>query len=224
MDPVAFYFIGGLLAGVFGSFIAARLMHVDRLWALPSKPQPQSLIKPLTQAASVYALTGPAGLVALASNADHPFMRSALRLIIEGRTPDNLRETLQKKAHATHEFDRRCQFLGRLLAQLAPVLGIAGMAGAMYIGLSRLSDPTGSAAGLAVAAAMLMVGGNLIAMFSRRLAKPAPTATAAGLVATTMIIEAAAMIREGATAKAVEQRLSTLTGEEQPLVSQSKAA
>ena len=78
MDPVVFYFIFGLIAGVTGSFIAARLLRVDRLWSLPGKPDPRTLIRPLTQAATVYQVTGPTGLIALAASVDHPLLAYAL--------------------------------------------------------------------------------------------------------------------------------------------------
>ena len=79
MDPVFIYFIGGLAAGVLGSFLAARLMGVDRLWSLSDKPSPEDLLAPLLRAAKVYSAAGPSGLVAVAGAAEHPLLRYALR-------------------------------------------------------------------------------------------------------------------------------------------------
>ena len=70
MDPVIAYFITGLIAGVAGSFVAARLLRVDRLWARRAS-QPRELVRPLTQAATIYQATGPAGLVAVAAAQDN---------------------------------------------------------------------------------------------------------------------------------------------------------
>ncbi|HZW07171.1 MAG TPA: MotA/TolQ/ExbB proton channel family protein, partial [Phycisphaerales bacterium] len=182
MDPVFFYLIGGLTAGVLGSFVSARLMGVDRLWALPGRPEPRTLVRPLVQAATLYRATGPAGLIGAAASADHPLLAAALRFIIEGHAAEAIRAELNAELNRMHTADRRCQFVGRLLGQLSPALGITGMAGAMYLALSRLQDPTGSVAGLAVGVMMLMVGGHLIAMFGRRLSKATPKATTAGQI------------------------------------------
>lgn len=214
MEPLFFYLAGGLGAGVAGSFVAARLMAVDRLWALPGKPEPRSLVRPLVQAATIYSATGPSGLVALAAGNDHPLISAALRQIIQGRSADELRASLTARLNAMHRTDQKCQFAGRLLGRLAPVLGITGMAGAMYLALSQLKDSGGSVAGLAVAVMLLMVGGNLIAMFSRKLSRGAPSASAAGQIGGSMVIEAAAMIRGGATPQAVEHRLLVILGDE----------
>jgi flagellar motor component MotA len=224
VDPVAFYFIFGLIGGVAGSFLAARLLRVDRLWALPGKPEPRSLIKPLTQAANVYQVTGPTGLVALAASADHPLLAYALDQIIQGHSAQQVRANVNRRLNALHETDRRCQYFGRVLNQFAPVLGIAGMAGAMYVGLSRLQDPTGSAAGLAIGVMFLLIGSNLIALFSRRLSKAAPLATTAGQVAGSMIVEAATLIRSGETAQTIERRLQVLLGDEPVSATIAKAA
>ncbi len=214
MDPVFFYLVGGLAAGVAGSFVAARLMAVDRLWALPGKPPPRSLVRPLVQAAAIYNATGPSGLVAVAASNDHPLIAAALCQIIQGRSAEQLRSSLTARLNAMHRSDQQCQFAGRLLAKFAPVLGITGMAGAMYLALSQLRESGGSVAGLAVAVMLLMVGGNLIAMFSRKLSRGAPNATAAGQIGGSMVIEAAAMIRSGATPQAVEHRLLVILGDE----------
>ena len=144
--------------------------------------------------------------------------------MIEGNPAETIRANVNRRLNALHETDRRCQFVGRLLAQLAPVLGIAGMAGAMYVGLSRLQDPTGSVSGLAIAVLLLMIGGNLIAMFSRRLTQSTPRATSAGQIAGSLIVEGATLIRSGATAQAVESRLITLLGDEPAAPALSKAA
>jgi len=207
VDPVIAYFLLGLVAGVGGSFLAARLARVDRLWALPDKPDPRALVQPIGRAARVYHATGPSGLVAVASSCDHPLLGYALRLVVRGEPAVAIRRAVSDRLAATHRVDRRCQFVGRLLGQLAPVLGISGMAGAMYLGLSRLQDPTGSVAGLAISVMLLMVGGNLIAMFGRRLSRATPPATIAGQVAGAMIIEGASMIRDGSSPTDVERRL-----------------
>lgn len=224
MDPVVAYFISGLIAGVAGSFIAAKLLRVDRLWALPGKPEPRSLIVPLKQAATVYQVTGPQGLIALAASVDHPLLAYALGQIIQGHSADAVRANVNNRLDSMHTTDRRCQFAGRLLYQLAPVLGITGMAGAMYLGLSRLQDPTGSAAALAVGVMILLLGSNLIALFSRRLSKAAPQATVAGQIAGSMIVEAATLIRSGANAAAVESRLRTMLGDTPAVPAIAKAA
>ena len=224
MDAVSFYFVFGLVAGVAGSFIAARLMRVDRLWALPGKPDPRTLIKPLTQAANVYQVTGPTGLIALAAAVDHPLLAYALGQIIQGHSAEVVRSNINNRLNLLHETDRRCQFFGRLLSRLAPVLGIAGMAGAMFVGLSKLQDPTGSAAALAIAVMLLMVGSNLIALFSRKLSKAAPVATITGQVAGAIIVEGATMIRSGATPQAIESRLLALLGDEPASSAMARAA
>lgn len=224
MEPIIIYFVGGLCAGVLGSFVAARLAGVDRLWALPGKPEPRTLVKPLSQAATVYRATGPSGLVSLAAACDHPLLAYALRQIVEGRSAESIRTSINDRLNAMHRFDRRCQFFGRLLAQFAPVMGIAGMAGAMYLGLSRLQDPDGSVVGLAVAVMLLMVGGNLIALFSRRMSRATPKATSAGQIGGSMIIEAAAMIQEGASSQDVERRLMAMTGDAPAPASFAQAA
>lgn len=224
MDPVIVYFISGLIAGVTGSFFAARLLQVDRLWALPGKPDPRSLVRPLSQAANVYQATGPTGLVALAAAADHKLLSYALNQVIQGHPAETVRTNVNQRLIALHETDKRCQFTGRIFAQLAPVLGITGLAGAMYIGLSRLQDPTGSAAGTAVAVLLLMIGGNLVAMFSRRLTKATPQMTSAGQIAGSLIVEAATMIRSGATAQSVESRLFAMLGDEPAATPAAQAA
>lgn len=224
MDPVFIYFIGGLAAGVLGSFLAARLMGVDRLWSLSDKPSPEDLLAPLLRAAKVYSAAGPSGLVAVAGAAEHPLLRYALRQVLEGRSPDEVRARTSAKFEAFLAADRRLHFAGRLLGTLSPVLGIAGMAGAMYLALSRLNEPTGSAAGLAVGVMLLMVGGNVIALFSRRLGRSSPQATSAGIVAGTMIVEAAGMIRAGAPASEIQSRLHILLGEAPAAPGRSLAA
>jgi flagellar motor component MotA len=213
VDPAILYLALGLGAATIGSFIAARLCGIDRLWALPDKPDPRSLVRPLTQAATVYRATGPSGLVAVAAASDHPLLRFALRQIIEGHSADAVRNAVSVRLAALHAVDSRCQFVGRILGQLAPALGITGMAGAMYLGLSRLQDPTGSVAGLAIGVMMLMIGGNLIAFFSRRLSRAMPRATTAGQLGGALIVEASAMIRRGAMPAEIERRMLVLLGE-----------
>lgn len=224
MDPLFLFLVCGLVAGVAGSFVAARLMAVDRLWALPGKPEPRTLVRPLVQAATIYNATGPTGLVAVAAASDHPLVKAALRQIIEGRGADELRASLNARLDSMYRTDLKCQFAGRLLGKFAPVLGITGMAGAMYLALSQLKDSSGSVAGLAVAVMLLMVGGNLIAMFSRKLSRGAPRATSAGQIGGAMVIEAAAMIRGGATPQAVENRLGVMLGDEPAPAAASQAA
>jgi len=213
VDPVFIYLITGLSAGVLGSFVSARLMGVDRLWAMPGKPEPRTLLRPLVQAATLYRATGPAGLISAAAAADHPLLAMALRRVIEGHAAESIRADLNTELNRLHTADRRCQFAGRLLGQLSPALGITGMAGAMYLALSRLQDPTGSVTGLAVGVMMLMVGGHVVALFGRRLSKATPQATSAGQIAGSLVIEAAVMMRQGQSPQEIERRLSDLLGE-----------
>ncbi|MFT3686095.1 MAG: hypothetical protein QM783_14440 [Phycisphaerales bacterium] len=224
VDPVLFYFVGGLTAGVLGSFVAARLLRVDRLWSGSGKLDPVSVVTPLVQAAKVYAVTGPSGLVNIAGAAEYPLLRYALCQVIDGKSPEEVRTNVYRRLDRMHRVDRRYRFAGRLLGSLSPVLGITGMAGAMYLGLSRLNDPTGSASGLAICVLLLMVGGNLIAMFGRRLSAAPMESAVAGQVAGAVIAEGTALIRSGATAQEVAHRARVMLGEEPPTAELAKAA
>lgn len=197
MDPVYLFFIIGIAAALVGSFVAARLLKIDRLCAAPGRHTPKQLTDFLLQAATIANQAGNHALIPLIHSTDHKLLSLGLKLVADGQPDSTIRSTLESRFKRNLAFDKRCHGIGRTLAFLAPTLGIAGMTGAMFLALQQLEDPTKSAAGLSISVLVLLFGANLINIFIRRIPKDLHDTITHGVLSSSLIIEGTCALSRG---------------------------
>jgi chemotaxis protein MotA len=82
---------------------------------------------------------------------EDPYLRKALRMVVDGATPHTLRELLESENHSREEYDEIPAKVYETAGGYAPTVGILGAVLGLIQVMQHLSDPSKLGAGIAVA-------------------------------------------------------------------------
>jgi chemotaxis protein MotA len=131
--------------------VFTRAVRMAR-WALyPPQVNTDRLIARLVDWAQVARRDGALALEARVRLTNDPFTRSGLQMVVDGFTPDHLREALDVELAAREETQRAAVRVWESAGGYAPTIGIIGAVLGLIHVMENLADPTRLGAGIAVA-------------------------------------------------------------------------
>ena len=146
-----------VVAGTIGAVLVqtppavfARALKMAR-WALfPPSHEPDRLIGRLVDWAQVARKEGALALESRVQQTEDAFARTGLQMVIDGFTPETLRETLDVELSARDEVQRAAVRVWEAAGGYAPTIGIIGAVLGLIHVMENLGDPTRLGAGIAV--------------------------------------------------------------------------
>jgi len=143
-----------------------------------------------------------------------PFLRKAMRLVVDGTTPAALRETMRVELESQGEFAEQPIHFLEAAAGYAPTVGIIGAVLGLIRVMEHLADTTRLGAGIAVAFIATIYGVALANLFLLPAATRLRLRHEQDWRIKEMIIEGAAGIAEGLTPSLLDEKLrSYLVGD-----------
>ncbi len=218
MVHAAFALIGGLVGGVLGAMVAARLMRLDRLWT-PRGGVPVGEIADRLRAAA----RGGSGDVRVV-DAGHPVLLRGLAMVAAGRNAAEIRRELLAQSVVIARRDRVWRSVGRALGFAAPICGLAFMAGALFGALGALEEPGGMTSNGVIGLVMLVVAAPMMHALAWRFPKIEMEYTARRELLATAIAEGVVAIGAGAGEGEVLGRFDEVLGREGGGIAQPRAA
>lgn len=165
------------------------------------------LIKDIVRFASLARKGGFIALDTELPKINDPFLKKALRLVVDGMGPKALRETLEQEAVTMEDEERRIAKVFDTAGGFAPTIGIIGAVLGLIHVMENLSDPARLGSGIAVAFVATVYGvgsANLIFLpISKKLQHRAQRDSAVRQ----MIIEGVMGIQSGINPYYLEERI-----------------
>lgn len=145
VNPAAFLIIiVGTAASLFVAFPAVELKKFPKLVKLLFKGQKLMSIQDITslfvQLAGIARREGLLALETQAQEIEEPFLKNGLMLIIDGRDPDFVRDTLMEEIEATEERHQSGALIFSQAGTYAPTLGVLGAVVGLIAALGNLND------------------------------------------------------------------------------------
>ncbi len=144
-------------AGTIGAVLVQTPPHVFAralrmaVWALfPPRVDPDRLIGRLVDWAGVARRDGALALESRVQQTDDPFVRSGLQMVVDGFTPQHLREALDVELSSRDEGQRAAVRVWEAAGGYAPTIGIIGAVLGLIHVMENLADPARLGAGIAV--------------------------------------------------------------------------
>ncbi len=147
---------GGTLGAIFLSFSTSDLILATRLLKnvfIEERhiPDTHRIINSLVEFAIDARRNGLLSLEKRLGEIDYPFMRRALRMIIDGIDPEVIRNTLEQEINTFQSERLRAAKVFESAGGFAPTIGIIGAVLGLIHVMENLSDPSRLGTGIAVA-------------------------------------------------------------------------
>jgi len=206
----AFIVIGGTLGATILSFSFSDI--IDALKALPDIFHPSRKIdgKKINEIIRYSVTARKKGLLSLEKEIEHiedAFMKKALRLAIDGASPQILRETMEQEI-STHEEKRRRQAkVFDTAGGFAPTIGIIGAVLGLIHVMENLSEPARLGSGIAVAFVATIYGVGIANLILIPLGKKILNISSREIALREMMIEGAIGIQTGMNPHYLREKL-----------------
>jgi len=138
---------------------------------------------------------------------NHSYLAKALKLAVDGTSPNILREILDQENATYEEAHRRIARVYETAGGFAPTIGIVGAVLGLIHVMENLSDPSKLGAGIAVAFVATIYGVGSANLFILPIAKKLILALNRDLALREMMIEAVLGIQAGINPHYLEERL-----------------
>ncbi|MDP4099240.1 flagellar motor stator protein MotA [Paenibacillus sp. P96] len=144
-NPAAYMIIFvGTAASVFMAFPMSEMKRVPKLFKIifteQKLPDRQQLIATFMDWASITRREGLLALEPKVEEIDDAFLRSGMRMIIDGNDQEFVRDVLMEDIHATEERHRGGALIFSQAGMYAPTLGVLGAVVGLIAALADLSD------------------------------------------------------------------------------------
>lgn len=145
INPAALLIIfGGTAASIFIGFPLSELKKIPKLFKIVFTDQKLIPKKEITQMFMEWAsITRREGLLALETNVEEindPFLRTGMRMIIDGNDHDFVRDVLMEDIAATEERHKAGALIFSQAGMYAPTLGVLGAVMGLIAALGDLND------------------------------------------------------------------------------------
>ena len=169
---------------------------------------PQAIIRDVIR----YAVTARrSGLIVLEpeiAKIENPFLARALKLAVDGTSPNILREIMDQENMTYEEQRRRIAKVYETAGGYAPTIGIVGAVLGLIHVMQNLADPSKLGTGIAVAFVATIYGVGSANLFIIPIAKKLVHALNRDLALREMMVEAVLGIQSGINPHYLEERLS----------------
>lgn len=150
------------------------------------------------------------GLLVLdASLADitDPFVRKGVQLLVDGSSPEKLRELMETEINAFEEFSRQAAKVWEAAGGYSPTIGILGAVLGLIHVMENLSDPSKLGAGVAVAFVSTIYGVGLANLFFLPISNKLKALVNQQVIWREMLVDGLVAIANGENPRIIEDRL-----------------
>ncbi len=208
--PAAAIVLGGTLAA---AIIQSPTQYVARAfkllgWAFGNNREDvKGSIDRIVQWCVTVRRKGPLALETEADKEKDPFVKAGLMLLVDGKTSDIIRSTLEVELITTEQRDLQGAKVIESMGGYAPTLGIIGAVLGLIHVMTNLSDPDSLGAGIATAFVATIYGIGIANLFLIPVANKIKNLVLMRYQHQEMILEGLMFIAEGQNPKAIQQRL-----------------
>ncbi len=147
-----------------------------------------------------------------AANAAEPFARRGLELLIDGRTPEEIREIMETEINAYEDRLRQAARIWDAAGGYAPTIGILGAVIGLIQVMENLTEPSRLGAGIAVAFVSTVYGVAMANLLFLPVGNKVRTLIAELVREREMLVEGLAAIAEGVHPRLITRRLRGYLG------------
>jgi chemotaxis protein MotA len=204
---------GGTFGAVLLSFSLTEVRRAMRAWRTVFLWDGEPLSLTITMLADYAARARKDGILALddeLSAVQDPFLRKALRLVIDGVNPHTAREMLETENFSREEFDIVPARVYEAAGGYAPTIGILGAVLGLIEIMQNLGEPSKLGAGIAVAFVATVYGVGSANLVFLPMAMKLKMKARLESRRREIVVEGVLAIQEGATPQTVREKLGGL--------------
>ncbi|AVQ88446.1 MULTISPECIES: flagellar motor protein PomA [Plesiomonas] len=138
---------------------------------------------------------------------DHPFMRKAVDMLVDGHEQATVRMTLSKDLNLTLERHERGEQIFRAFADVAPAMGMIGTLIGLVAMLANMSDPKSIGPAMAVALITTLYGALIANMIANPIADKLALRRDEEALNRRLIIDGVLAIQDGLNPRVIESLL-----------------
>lgn len=202
--------IGGTFATVLVAFPLGSALSIPKVMKNAIFAQPYTPIDTVTLLVSFAERARREGILALENSMDEitdDFIRSGLRLAVDGVEPELIKDILHTELAFIEDRHRNGQSIFNYIGAAAPAFGMVGTLVGLVRMLQNLSDPASIGPSMAVALLTTFYGAVLANALFIPLASKLKTRTAEEILLKEVAIEGVMSIQSGDNPRILEQKL-----------------
>jgi chemotaxis protein MotA len=210
--------LGGTFGAVFLSFpftgVLGAFKDVKTIIKEPAL-NPFEYIGLITNFANKARKEGILSLEKEIKNIEHPFLKKALTMAVDGVEPKIMREAMETELAYQDEYGKISSKVFQAAGGYAPTIGILGAVLGLIHVMENLNDPSKLGGGIAVAFVATVYGVGSANLFFLPMATKLALRHAEGLVINEMILEGVVALSTGENPRLIEEKLTTYLSEQQ---------
>lgn len=204
--------VGGAVAATLMSFPLPEILKISKITIKVIKTGEHNAIETIQTLLSYAERSRRLGLLSLESEIDEvkdDFLRTGMRLVIDGANPDEIRDILETEIEFMSSRHKRAQDLFLTLAKFAPAFGMIGTLIGLIAMLKTMNDPSTIGPSMAVSLITTFYGSLMANLFCMPIAGKLKTRTADEILVKRAIIEGVIMIQAQVNPRFINQKLVT---------------
>ncbi|MFP4055842.1 MAG: flagellar motor protein [Candidatus Brocadiia bacterium] len=204
--------VGGTIAATLMNFPLANVLGVFRIAKkcfLNQLMSPVDAIRQITEYARIARRDGILALEERLGDDADPFLRRGLQLVIDGTSPEAVRDILTSQLEARRERHARGKKILESMGASAPAFGMIGTLIGLVQMLRQLSDPSQIGVGMATALITTFYGAVMANLVFLPLAGKLEASSQDEALLTELLIEGVVCIQNGENPRAIEDRLKS---------------
>ncbi|HFE38830.1 MAG TPA: flagellar motor protein [Gammaproteobacteria bacterium] len=166
--PALLIVVGGTLGAVMIQVpykVFSRAISMFSWVLVPPQINWRMSIKKLVMWSEITRRDGILGLESHLRREQDPFTKKAMQLLVDGREPEVIRETLETEIETREAFEHSAAKVYESMGGYAPTIGILGAVMGLIHVMGNLSDPNNLGAGIATAFVATIYGVGLANLF-----------------------------------------------------------
>lgn len=202
--------LGGSVFATLVAFPGRRFASLGAMVREAFSGRPRSLERSIATLVALATLARRRGLLALerpVETLDDPFMREAMRMAVDGVTPETIRSVMQTRMESIELRHLEGKGMLEMMGRVAPVFGMIGTVIGLVVMLGRMDDPARIGPGMAVALLTTFYGLVLAHVVCLPLARKLGGRTSEELLHKTMVLQGVLAVQAGDHPRVVEQKL-----------------
>jgi chemotaxis protein MotA len=202
--------IGGSLGFLLGSVPLTRIVGIGGIFSKALFPTPIDPLKSVETLVDFSERARREGILALENaiaEIDDEFLRTGIRLAVDGVEPELIKEILETEITFIEDRHRKGAGVFESLASCAPAFGMIGTLIGLVAMLQNLSDPSAIGGPMAIALLTTLYGAMIANAFAAPVAEKLKARSAEETLAKEVTIEGIMAIQSGDNPRIVQQRL-----------------
>jgi chemotaxis protein MotA len=210
--------MGGTFGAVFLSFpfeaVLAGFKDLKKIFKEPAL-NPFKFIDLIISFANKARKEGILSLEKEIKNIEHPFMKKALTMAVDGVEPKIMREAMETELAYMDEYGKLSGKVWQAAGGYSPTIGILGAVLGLIHVMENLNDPSKLGPGIAVAFVATVYGVGSANLFFLPMATKLTHRHQEDLVINEMILEGVVALSTGENPRLIEEKLTTYLSEHQ---------